>query len=153
MCAANSHLQSHTHNPAVGLGISRHRRIGAPRRRRISSPVLAPNISLVTSGNAAILPEILRRIVDAYRPARVYLFGSEARGDAGEDSDIDLAVIVRDDAPVRQATPRMAAEVLWGLERGADVVVFRESDFAARGGVVSSLPWTIRQEGKLLYGG
>ena len=76
----------------------------------------------MTSGNAAILPEILRRIVDAYRPAQVYLFGSEARGDAGSDSDIDLAVIVRDDAPERQSTPRMAAEALWGLERGADIV-------------------------------
>ena len=105
----------------------------------------------MTSGNAAILPEILRRIVDAYRPAQVYLFGSEARGDAG--SDIDLAVIVRDDAPEHQSTPRMAAEALWGLERGADVVVFRESEFAARRRVVSSLPWTIRREGKLLYGG
>jgi predicted nucleotidyltransferase len=121
----------------------------APRgwpQRHLSSLV-------VTSGNAAVLPEILRRIVDAYRPARVYLFGSEARVDAGNDSDIDLAVIVRDDAPERQSTPRMAAEALWGLERGADVVVFRESDFAARRGVVSSLPWTIRREGKLLYGG
>jgi len=58
--------------------------------------------------------------------------GDEARGDAGSDSDIDLAVIVRDDAPERQSTPRMAAEALWGLERGADVVVFRESEFAAR---------------------
>jgi len=66
----------------------------------------------VTSGNAAILPEILRRIVDAYRSAQVYLFGSEARGDAGSGSDIDLAVIVRDDAPERQSTPRMAAEAL-----------------------------------------
>jgi predicted nucleotidyltransferase len=106
----------------------------------------------MTSGNAAILPEVLRRIVDAYRPIGVYLFGSEARGDASEDSDIDLAVIVSDDAPAGQASPRMAAEVLWGLERGADVVVFRESEFAARSGVVASLPWTIRREGRLLYG-
>ena len=106
----------------------------------------------MTSGNAAILPEILRRVVDAYRPMQVYLFGSEARGDAGEDSDIDLAVIVRDDAPPQQTTPRMAAEVLWGLERGADVVVFRESDFAARRGVVASLPWVVQHEGRLLHG-
>ena len=41
----------------------------------------------MTSGNAAILPEILRRVVDAYRPVQVYLFGSEARGDADADSD------------------------------------------------------------------
>ena len=106
----------------------------------------------MTSGNAAVLPEILRRIVSAYRPVQVYLFGSEARGDANEDSDLDLAVIVRDDATASDAAPVVADEVLWGLERGADVVVLRERDFAARRGVVASLPWTIAREGKLLYG-
>jgi predicted nucleotidyltransferase len=106
----------------------------------------------VTDGNAAVLPEILRRLVDAYRPVRVYLFGSEARGDAGDDSDLDLAVIVRDDASASQTAPTAAAEALWGLDRGADVVVFRESDFAARRVVVASLPWTIEREGRLLYG-
>jgi len=106
----------------------------------------------MTSGNAAALPEILRRIVDAYRPVQVYLFGSEARGDAGDDSDLDLAVIVPDDASDRRVSPRTAAEVLWGLDRGADVVVFRESDFAARRDVIASLPWTIHREGTLLHG-
>ena len=112
-----------------------------------------PTIFAMTSGNAAVLPEILRRIVDAYRPVRVYLFGSEARGEGGDDSDIDLAVIVGDSADQRQSTPRTAAEALWGLERGADVVVFRESEFAARSGVVASLPWTIVREGRLIHGG
>jgi predicted nucleotidyltransferase len=88
-------------------------------------------MSRVTSGNAIILPEILRRVVDTYCPIRVYLFGSEARGDASTNSDIDLAVIVRDDAGLEQSSPRAAAEALWGLERGADVVVFKESEFAA----------------------
>jgi predicted nucleotidyltransferase len=105
----------------------------------------------VTSGNDVILPEILRRVVDTYRPIRVYLFGSEARGDASTDSDIDLAVIVGDDAGLEQSSPRAAAAALWGLERGADVVVFKESEFAARRGVVASLPWTIQREGRLLY--
>jgi predicted nucleotidyltransferase len=116
------------------------------------SRALARYHPTVTSGNAAVLPEILRRIVVAYRPTRIYLFGSEARGDAGEDSDLDLAVIVRDDAPEHEARPRIAAEVLWGLDRGADVVVLREADFSARRRVVASLPWIIEREGKLLYG-
>lgn len=106
----------------------------------------------MTSANATILPEILRRIVAAYHPLRVYLFGSEARGDADADSDLDLAVIVADSAEPQHCTPRRAAEALWGLERGADVVVFKESDFAARCNVVASLPWTITREGRLLHG-
>ena len=33
------------------------------------------------------LDEVLRRLVDAYRPETIYLFGSYARGDVGPDSD------------------------------------------------------------------
>jgi predicted nucleotidyltransferase len=45
------------------------------------------------------LAEIVRRLVAAYQPERIYLFGSAARGDSGPDSDYDLLVIVPDEAP------------------------------------------------------
>ena len=107
----------------------------------------------MTPGNSPFLPEILRRLVAAYAPSRVYLFGSEARGEAGADSDIDIAVVVPDAADDGRRQSRRAAEVLWGLERGADVVVFTEREFDQLRGVVASLPWTIEHEGKLLHGG
>jgi uncharacterized protein len=43
----------------------------------------------------ARLAEIVRRLVDAYQPERIYLFGSVARGRAGPDSDYDLEEISR----------------------------------------------------------
>ena len=43
------------------------------------------------------IEEITRRLVEFYRPVRIYLFGSEARGDAGPDSDLDFLVVVPDD--------------------------------------------------------
>jgi hypothetical protein len=45
------------------------------------------------------LDDIVRRLVDAYRPERVYLFGSRARGEGGPESDYDLLVVVDDSAP------------------------------------------------------
>jgi predicted nucleotidyltransferase len=39
------------------------------------------------------LDDIVRRLVDAFRPERVYLFGSRARGEGGPDSDCDLLVV------------------------------------------------------------
>ena len=45
------------------------------------------------------IAEITRRLVEFYQPVRIYLFGSEARGDAGPDSDLDFCVVLPDDAP------------------------------------------------------
>jgi predicted nucleotidyltransferase len=53
----------------------------------------------LSDADARALAEIVRRLVEAYEPERIYLFGSKARGDAGPDSDFDLIVIVPDDAP------------------------------------------------------
>ena len=36
------------------------------------------------------LAEVVRRLVEAYEPERIYLFGSVARGESGPDSDYDL---------------------------------------------------------------
>ena len=50
------------------------------------------------------MDEICRRVVAAYRRAygddieAIYLYGSYARGDFDEESDIDFAAIVKDDA-------------------------------------------------------
>ena len=41
--------------------------------------------------------ELVRRIVEAADPLEVIAFGSRARGDHREDSDLDLAVIVEDE--------------------------------------------------------
>jgi predicted nucleotidyltransferase len=43
-----------------------------------------------------VVDEMTRRLVEFYRPVRIYLFGSEARGDAGPDSDLDFLVVVPD---------------------------------------------------------
>ena len=34
----------------------------------------------------AVLSEVVRRVVVAYEPERIYLFGSKARGDEGPDT-------------------------------------------------------------------
>ena len=44
------------------------------------------------------LRDLVDRLIEAYRPERIYLFGSMARQEAGPDSDYDLMVVVPDDA-------------------------------------------------------
>lgn len=95
--------------------------------------------------------EIVRRLVAAYRPERVYLFGSHARGDAGPDSDLDFLVIVPDDAPPERRRSRLAYEVLRGTGIAADVIVWPRAYFESRRTVPASLSAIVFKEGRLLH--
>ena len=97
------------------------------------------------------LAEIDRRLVEAYEPERIYLFGSEARGDAGPDSDFDVLVIVPNEAPPERKRSRLAYERLWGTGVAADVLVWTAEGFDSRTHLRASLPATVLREGKLLY--
>lgn len=98
-----------------------------------------------------ILESILRRLVAAYQPERVYLFGSKARGEAGPDSDYDLLLVAPDDASPERRTSDLAYRVLRGTGIGADILLWTHSAFERRKHVVCSLPATVLREGKLLH--
>jgi HEPN domain-containing protein len=94
--------------------------------------------------------EIARRLVEHYRPERVYLFGSSARGDYRQDSDLDICAVFPDDA--HEEIFRGPDFNVGYFEYPKQIVVFRGRDFNARAlRVVASLPATIVREGKLLY--
>ena len=98
------------------------------------------------------IQEITRRLVAHYRPERIYLFGSAARGDYGPDSDLDFCVVLPDDAPEKLLRSGAIYSDLRGIGYPADVIPWRQSDFDARAAhVVASLPATIVREGRLLY--
>ena len=102
--------------------------------------------------DAPVLAEIVRRLAEAYRPERIYLFGSTARGDAGPDSDYDLMIIIREDAPLQLRSEDLAYRALRGTGTAADVLVWSRDDFDRQLHLKASLPSTVIREGKLLYG-
>ena len=101
--------------------------------------------------NDPALAEIIRRLVEAYQPERVYLFGSKARGDTGPDSDYDIMVLVPDAASHERRRSRLAYRCLWGTGAAADVLVWTRSNFEARSHLRASLPATVLREGRLVY--
>jgi uncharacterized protein len=98
------------------------------------------------------LAAAVRRLVDAYSPECIYLFGSVARGDAGPDSDYDLLVIVPDDSAPERRRSRLAYEVLRGTGTAADVLVCTRTYFEQRRLLKASLPGTVLREGRALHG-
>ena len=98
------------------------------------------------------IDEVTRRLVEFYRPVRIYLFGSAARAESGTDSDLDFCVVLPDDAPAALYRDRSIHRQFWGLHVPVDVVRVSSTDFDARAEhVIASLPATILREGKLLY--
>lgn len=102
-------------------------------------------------GHDPVVKEIVRRLVDAYQPERIYLFGSAARGELGPNSDYDVLVVVPDDASAERLRARRAYEVLWGIGVAVDVLVWRRSAFHDSAAVPTSLPASVLRQGILLH--
>jgi predicted nucleotidyltransferase len=96
-----------------------------------------------------LIDEAARRIADAAPGARVILFGSHARGQAGPDSDLDLLVIEPrvDDSFVE--TVRLQ-RVLAPLRLPADITVVSGAHVEDWGEVQSTMLREALREGRVL---
>jgi hypothetical protein len=96
-------------------------------------------------------PELLDPVVSYFRPLRVVLFGSRARGEAGPDSDIDLLVIVDDDTPAEKVTIMAGFEARRSYHGAADVIPVREAAFRRKSRIAGTLPRAATLEGIVVY--
>lgn len=97
-----------------------------------------------------ILKEAVGRIVAAARPTKVILFGSFARGEADEGSDVDLMVIEPEVSDKYAEMVRLRGAVGF-IGAGVDLLVYSEAEVEARKDWCSSpIYWALR-EGKVLY--
>lgn len=96
------------------------------------------------------LHEVVERIVAAAKPSRVILFGSYGRGDADQDSDLDLMVIERRVDNRGEEMIRLQ-EVAGNVGVGVDVLVYSEVEVEKRRDwCTSPVYWALR-EGRTLY--
>lgn len=95
--------------------------------------------------------ELLQSVVRYFRPRRVVLFGSAARGDSGSESDLDLLVLLDDDAPHEHLSWRASYEARKSYHGAVDLIPCRESTFLDRAEIVGSMPHAIAAEGVVVY--
>ena len=88
----------------------------------------------------ACIADAVRRIADHFQPLQILLFGSQARGTARPDSDIDLLVVFEH---IENRVEKMTEirRVLRGLGCSTDVIVATPEQIENRS------PWT----GEVLY--
>jgi uncharacterized protein len=100
----------------------------------------------------ARLESLLARLIAAYRPQAIYLFGSRATGGARADSDYDLLLVVPDDTPPDRLSLIAAYDTVRLAHVPADVFPCRHSVFESRKNEVGTLAYTAWTQGKLIYG-
>ncbi|MCL4844883.1 MAG: nucleotidyltransferase domain-containing protein [Bryobacteraceae bacterium] len=105
--------------------------------------------------STAFAESAISHMVDAiarrFSPARIILFGSYARGDAREGSDVDLMVLF--DAV---EDPRVMASEIYSYLAGQyklpkDIIVSTTARFERYRNIVNTVYWPASREGKVLY--
>lgn len=97
-----------------------------------------------------ILSEAARRIVEEFRPRRIILFGSQARGTSDHRSDVDLLVILDEVSDVKTVTVAIDRS-LWDLPIARDVVVMTPSQFERDRHIPGTIARPASMEGRVLY--
>ena len=98
---------------------------------------------------AKLVRQFVRSVVREFRPERVIMFGSAAAGNASEDSDVDLLVVMQTDKrPVQQALEiRRRIPCSFPL----DLLVKTPQEVERRVALHDFFVTTILAEGKVLY--
>lgn len=87
------------------------------------------------------------RLRTTIRAERVWLFGSQARGDAGTDSDIDLLAIISDSSVSRYQRAVAARRELADFNVPMDIVVMTHDEWENDLKAPCSLASTVLREG------
>ena len=97
------------------------------------------------------IESITTQLIEKYRPEKIILFGSTARGKLTSDSDVDLLIIKKD-------TPLYGADRIRELSRiidrniPVDFLVYRPEEFEKRLKMGAPFLKAVLKEGKVLYG-
>lgn len=101
--------------------------------------------------DAAQITQAAERVAKAAsRPATVIVFGSYARGDASEASDLDLLVI-EPELPDKAGEYLRLKAALGRVGVGVDLLLFARPDFERRSQVPGTLPYWAKKEGRVLH--
>jgi predicted nucleotidyltransferase len=100
--------------------------------------------------NEEILEAAKSRLVEAFHPQKIILFGSYARGTADPHSDVDILVV----CPIkgsRRALMTAMDRALRGLGFARDIVILSPQEFERDRHIPGTVARPASQEGRILY--
>ena len=100
------------------------------------------------------LAEIVSRLIAAYRPERIYLFGSHAKRSATDESDLDLLIVEREPFGAERSRWRELSRIRRALSSfrvAKDLLVFSADEVEYWKDSPNHVIGECLAEGRLLY--
>ena len=100
------------------------------------------------------LDTITKIIADTVPVEAIYLFGSYAYGTPHKDSDLDLYVVIKDEAPMRDVEAMDAIRIAMYKRKThpVDLLASKQKRFHYRAAGFSTIENTVAHQGVKLYG-
>lgn len=99
----------------------------------------------------ALLLEIKNRIVNAFHPEKIILFGSYAYGTPSKESDLDLLVIMPSDEPMHSRVTKIR-KLVRDIHIPKDIIVYTPQEVEKWKDASAAFITTIIRKGKVIYG-
>jgi len=103
-----------------------------------------------TKPDAAFLEDLVRQIVQAFKPLRIILFGSAARGKMSPDSDVDLLIVMPNGTHRLHTAQDLHCRIKHGLVP-VDFVVATPEDLKKYADDPGKIYWAVLEEGRTIY--
>lgn len=97
------------------------------------------------------IQEAIRRLVKAYDPLEIYMYGKYAWGTPDEDDDLNLLLIVESSDKKAYQRGDLAFDTLLSLRIPKNISVLTKKEFDTGCQDVNSLTYEVKTRGKKVY--
>jgi uncharacterized protein len=115
----------------------------------MNNAFVVPTVDIRKRIPNTVIRAVARQIAEQYKPQKIILFGSYARGKPRPESDLDLLVIM--DTPLKEWEQSLQIRRSLGVMFGMDLIVRTPKKLAQRLKMGDSFIQDVLKEGKVLY--
>lgn len=108
-----------------------------------------PTIDIRKRIPKSVIRSLSRQIAAQFKPQKIILFGSYARGNPRPESDVDLLIVM--DTPLKERQQSLQIRRSLGVLFGLDLIVRTPKRLAQRLKMGDSFLQDVLKEGKVLY--
>ena len=98
-----------------------------------------------------IIQEAIARLVKAYNPLEIYIYGKYAWGKPDKDDDINLLIVIESSDKKTHKRGDKAFDALFGLEIPTNITIFTKQEFDKFCLDPTSMTHEIKNRGKKVY--